>query len=128
MNFSSFKAEATSNAGGKRAGAVKGQSFDDLKFKVNEIKDKATGNVLGEEGRFYLSKKRFAEFGLTEEGTNNGLRQFVGDGAVIIAVVAADDAVILKGKKGSKKGSNFKSTRLEAALTNLAVLKTGVKE
>mgnify|MGYP001559554701 CR=1 FL=1 len=125
MNFDQFKRVETSNTR-KKGTYVKSQSFEDVRYKRNE-KEKE-GGVLAEEGRFYISNARFEAWGLTGA---RGLKQFTdpASGATVVAVVNETDAALLKQKgESAKKGKNFKSNRLEQALSKLGVINLASKE
>ncbi len=133
FNFDQF--ETLDNTRERKGGytMIKEQAFDNLKYRkaVKKIKDKKTGVETSiEEGRFYISKKRWKQHGLA----TNGLRPFnAPDGSVYLAVVAIADAVFCKTPKAKvdkvtgvstpgKKSESFTSPKLEAALTAKGVI------
>lgn len=128
MNFNFDEFESVDNTHERKSGytLVKEQEYENLKYRkaVKKI-PQADGTKKEEiEGRFYIAKKKFADLGLN----TNGLRQFTApSGVTILAVVADQDALILKSSKKSKSGNkleNFKSPKLEAALEALKVIDT----
>ena len=125
MDFSKFeKVENTFARSGGNSTSVREQSFSFLRYKKSEKtkkdKDGNESKVLA--GHFYLATDFFNSANLAAQG----LCQFTApDGETVIAVVADKDAEIMKITKKGKSGNkvkNFKSPKLEAALSQAAVI------
>lgn len=123
MDFAKFEAVENSNTRKPGVKGTKKQLFTDLKYR--KAINKKTKEL---ESRFFVSNAKFTELGLA----TLGLRQFIAsDGATLLAVVADEDAKILKLSKRGKKTHGFKSTKLETALNALKVIdssKEGVSQ
>lgn len=127
-DFSKF--DKTENTFERKGGytVVKEQEYSNLKYRKAPKKQKNEDGTTTEvvEGRFYVANERFKACDLANP--DKGLCQFTApDGDVLIAVVAAKDATILKASKKSKDGNkvkNFKSPKLEAALEKLGIIDT----
>jgi len=115
MNFDKFDVVEAANERKKGGKTTKEQNYTDLRYRRVEKKNEA-GESLGIEGRFYVANAKWAELGLD----SYGMKQFVApDGEVLLALVANENASFLKATAKGKgaKIRNFKSTKVEAALT-----------
>ena len=118
FNVSNLKAVEKANT--KKAGvSTKTQNFS-LRFRKFDSKKS------GEQTKFYVSDKLWAELDLD----NKGLKQFIdpeNNSLVYLGVVPSEQAKILKGKTGIK-GRNFKAVLLDAALSTAGLIDLNLKD
>ena len=108
----------------KSGGFTKGQNWEGIKYRATETK--GTDGELERTHTFMVSDETFDSLNLEE----NGLKQFVGDGEVYLAVVTDNDKATFMKRKQKKdggyfdKGKSFSNVFLEKDLADAGIIST----